>query len=165
MVKRLKNCVKCEHYTEVEDEDGVKGRCKREKHQLSGETPTNTPTNTPTDLISREDAIDAICKAWCYVTYGNCPHVDDGFRCDGCEDIEEIEALPSAEPPYQYSQAYVEQIRAERDFLQDIVNAEPRTGEWIDNHNGTFTCDQCGCKHSRSGFCPNCGADMRGGRK
>ena len=35
-------------------------------------------------------------------------------------------------------------------------------GEWVDNHNGTFVCDQCGCKHSKSNFCPNCGADMRG---
>ena len=35
-------------------------------------------------------------------------------------------------------------------------------GEWADNHNGTFVCDQCGCKHSKSNFCPNCGAKMGG---
>lgn len=42
-----------------------------------------------------------------------------------------IEAL-SAEPPYQYSKAYVEQIRGERDILQDMVDnmAKPKTG-WI----------------------------------
>lgn len=51
------------------------------------------------DLISREDAIDAICKEWCYVTYGNCPHVDDGFTCDGCDDVKAIKSLPSAEIP------------------------------------------------------------------
>ena len=34
------------------------------------------------------------------------------------------------------------------------------TGEWVDNRNGTFTCDQCGCKHSKSNYCPNCGTRM-----
>lgn len=66
----------------------------------SAETPTestNTPTDTPTVLISKEDAIDTICKEWCYVTFANCPHADDGFRCDGCDDVEAINALPSAE--------------------------------------------------------------------
>ncbi len=47
------------------------------------------------DLISRSDAIDAICKVWCYTTYGMCPH-DDGY-CKGCDEIEAIDALPSAE--------------------------------------------------------------------
>lgn len=43
-----------------------------------------------------------------------------------------------------------------------VPSADPVQGKWTDNHNGTFACDQCGCKHSRSNFCPNCGADMRG---
>ena len=34
-------------------------------------------------------------------------------------------------------------------------------GEWTNNTNGTFECSCCGWKHSRSKFCPNCGADMR----
>ena len=51
----------------------------------------------PTDLINRWAAIDAICKEWCYVTYVNCPHADDGFRCDGCDDVEVIQLLPSAD--------------------------------------------------------------------
>lgn len=66
----------------------------------SAETPTestNTQTNIPTVLISKEDAIDTICKEWCYVTFDNCPHADDGFRCDGCDDVEAINALPSVE--------------------------------------------------------------------
>lgn len=50
-------------------------------------------TDRPTDLINRWAAIDAICKEWCYVTYVNCPHADDGFRCDGCDDVEVIESL------------------------------------------------------------------------
>lgn len=46
--------------------------------------------------------------------------------------------------------------------IDALPSAEAVQGEWIDNHNGTFTCDQCGCKHSRSNFCPNCGARMKG---
>jgi len=41
------------------------------------------------------------------------------------------------------------------------VNLHPKTGQWINNQNGTFECDQCGCKHSKSRFCPDCGAKMR----
>ena len=35
-----------------------------------------------------------------------------------------------------------------------------RKGHWTNNRNGTYECDKCGCKHSRSKFCPNCGAKM-----
>ena len=52
------------------------------------------------DLISREDAIDAICDEWCYVTYSNCPHCDDGFKCDGCDDVKRLESLPSADKAF-----------------------------------------------------------------
>ena len=45
--------------------------------------------------------------------------------------------------------------------LPSVTPTRPH-GKWIDNHNGTFECDRCGCKHSRSNYCPNCGADMRG---
>ena len=97
------------------------------------------------DLISRQDAIDAICKEWCYVTYGNCPHSDDGFACDGCDDVKAIQALPSA---------------------------EPKTGEWVRKDDGLFfwyECSECGNKpmanrfsyrEERSAFCPHCGAKM-----
>ena len=37
-----------------------------------------------------------------------------------------------------------------------------RRGHWINNQNGTFECDNCGCRHSESNYCPDCGADMRG---
>ena len=38
---------------------------------------------------------------------------------------------------------------------------EEKVGKWTNNQNGTFTCSICGCKHSRSNYCPNCGAKMR----
>lgn len=43
----------------------------------------------------------------------------------------------------------------------DTAIPEKRSkGTWINNMNGTFKCDQCGCEHGRSNFCPNCGARM-----
>ena len=58
---------------------------------------------------------------------------------------------------------------------QDIENAptieERKTGEWIDETfepwglvYHPYKCNQCG-EHSEanSNYCPNCGADMRGG--
>ena len=39
---------------------------------------------------------------------------------------DDIDALPPAEAPYMFSEAYVEQLRFERDYLQDVVN-----GQWI----------------------------------
>lgn len=43
--------------------------------------------------------------------------------------------------------------------LKQLPSAE-KTGRWLNNQNGTFTCSVCGCKHSRSKFCPNCGSRM-----
>ena len=43
------------------------------------------------------------------------------------------------------------------------IEPQQRTGKWTNNMNGTFTCDKCGCKHSKSNYCPNCGAKMDGG--
>ncbi len=49
------------------------------------------------------------------------------------------------------------------EHLEQMPSADRPTGEWTDNHNGTFTCDQCGCKHSKSNYCPNCGCLMKKG--
>ena len=40
--------------------------------------------------------------------------------------------------------------------------AEVKHGQWIDNHNGTFTCSVCGGKASKMHYCGNCGARMDG---
>ena len=53
------------------------------------------------------------------------------------------------------------------------VNAEPtieerKAGEWIelDFEAWEYKCDQCGrLSDFKDNFCPNCGADMRGGIK
>ena len=48
-------------------------------------------------------------------------------------------------------------------LLEELPSAEPNTGRWVNNTNGTYACDRCGCKHSRSKYCPSCGAKMEGG--
>lgn len=100
------------------------------------------------DLISRQDAIDAICKAWCYVTYYNCPHRDDGFTCDGCDDIEEIESLPSAEPKTG-------------NWVKVIDEETPNVVKWH------YECDQCGAARWEKGqrYCQNCGTRMEDGEE
>ena len=47
------------------------------------------------------------------------------------------------------------------DLAIKALEQEPKTGRWINNQNGTYTCDKCGCKHSRSNYCPNCGSFNR----
>lgn len=56
------------------------------------------------------------------------------------------------------------QMRAD---LLDLINRqraeiERRSGHWIDNRNGTFTCSVCGGNASKMDYCGRCGADMRG---
>lgn len=58
-----------------------------------------------------------------------------------------------------------EHMREALGMAIEALSADRPTGEWIENHNGTFTCDQCGCKHSKSNYCPNCGARMEGGEE
>lgn len=95
---------------------------------------TNTPTNTPTDLISRADAIEALG--------------------------EEPEVWTDTEEEWAYRNAWVEHISA----IKSLPSAEPKTGEWDDI--GGFIRWGCPfCHHayeSRSNYCPNCGARMRG---
>ena len=47
----------------------------------------------------------------------------------------------------------------EVEALPPITPAE-KIAHWVNNQNGTYTCDSCGCKHSRSRYCPNCGTKM-----
>lgn len=52
------------------------------------------------------------------------------------------------------------------DEIESIPSAEPKTGEWIPNHDGSWNCSECGLRvfvYAKGNYCPNCGADMRCG--
>lgn len=95
------------------------------------------------DLIRRED-VRAFIKKW-----------GDILTADALAEL--VDNLPSADitqtEECQECQAATNRI---------LCKMYRPHGEWRNNRNGTFTCDQCGCKHSKSNYCPNCGADMRG---
>lgn len=87
------------------------------------------------DLIKRSDAIEQLNEA-----ISICPPCMKGtgiYRTSALEEaIDIINQMPSADRPQ---------------------------GEWIDFKNG-WKCNACEKWNSeKSNFCPNCGADMRGG--
>ena len=106
------------------------------------------------DLISRQVAIDAVCREWCNCSHNECkhpfdPNIDDIYYCDGCETVYQTLAnIPLAQP-------------------------ERKRGEWIDmvyvpSHT-KYKCSNCGKTIYTNSeyikehlFCFHCGADMRG---
>ena len=66
------------------------------------------------DLISRADARKAFTR------------INDLRTLSLGKVGEVLDSLPSADASYMFSKAYVEQLRFERDYLQDVVN-----GQWI----------------------------------
>ena len=103
------------------------------------------------DLISRQVAIDAIVKL---------PNAGIHWFVSAEGAIKALEALPSAEP---------ERKSGHWVGCQEYCNhLTEQTGEkyittGIEN---MIYCDQCWQANGRkSDFCPNCGADMREGRK
>lgn len=100
------------------------------------------------DLINRADAIDAICKVWCYTTYGMCPH-DDGY-CKGCDEIEAIDALPSADAvsreEYERLEALYDAIR----IYDSSAEAEQVTGKLKNPCDSLLKDDSAECKEQKS---------------
>lgn len=85
------------------------------------------------DLISRQAAIDAICKA--------CANSDDYVEC--------VERRPES--------TFCDEIVA----LRKLPSAQKK-GQWIDG-SYRQTCSVCRYRGRRSWlFCPSCGASMRG---
>ena len=128
------------------------------------------------DLISRQDAIEAIRKLSQDDGYINLPHehVTDAVR-----------GLPSVQPGpeefewchdcKEYDQTAHCCHRAQK-VIQQVVEelkAERKMGKWIVDAlaNNIYRCSECGIDapveptggtEYKSNYCPNCGADMRG---
>lgn len=89
------------------------------------------------DVISRQQAIDALDKCHC-----------GGKDENGS--------------PWIYKENAVEAI----EMVEPLPSAQPKRGHWNHNDKyGTFkvwTCDQCGWNYeAKHNFCPHCGSDMR----
>ena len=79
------------------------------------------------DLISRADAIEVLAQQLLFEANTESPYVNDDDIGEYRKLAEELfEYIPSAEAPYMFSEAYMKQLRFERDYLQDFVN-----GQWI----------------------------------
>ena len=58
-----------------------------------------------------------------------------------------------------------------KSILENLPTAEPKKGKWIKLYDGNYKCSSCWSWWSVDGnevmgdfnYCPNCGADMRGG--
>ena len=78
--------------------------------------------------------------------------------------IAKISRLPSADV---VERADYEQLRDVFDKTYDSLIHQRKRGEWTTGYNGWLFCSEC--KHlgytTEHNFCPNCGADMRAGRK
>ena len=137
------------------------------------------------DLISRKQAIEALCREECGFDRKEC-------KVGSCYDVEIIEDVPSVQPDVpdtnvgelisrqeaikailgespevNYPIYYAEKIRA-----LPSVQPERKRGKWrrrlVDSgFNADWHCSECGWKTSLEehgyNFCPNCGADMREG--
>ena len=127
------NCILCEYYTEIETDDGIKGKCTR---------------RTVSDLISRQDLIDAIpqTSADAFENCRNCKLLDRG------QIIDIIESLPSAE---QKTGKWVEVdcYESEKHSVTDMRCS------LCGKYASIVLPHRTRCVYN---FCPNCGAKMRG---
>ena len=144
------------------------------------------------DLISRQAAIDALVKLTnCngvreLYEYVQEHHLSDMWSGGIVDAIDAVIGVPSAQPALdewctdckEYDQKKHCCPRWNRVIRETLKDAQPerKKGQWIDavlpNDSGGLqvqVCDQCntffplaytGGGHN---FCPNCGADMRGG--
>jgi DNA-directed RNA polymerase subunit RPC12/RpoP len=103
------------------------------------------------DLISRQQAVDALCKSECGWNNAECRHKDGTDFCVTCDNVKIIKSLPSAQP-------------------------ERKTGHWIKSDMqrwyDVWLCSECGEKTDsavmskpRYKYCPMCGAKMEEGRE
>ena len=110
----------------------------------------------------------------------NCGNLVDGIYYTSCEecqadgevcgleiDAEEIRNAPTVDAiPLE---DYKSMERTVNKLAKAIAEAEPiKHGHWEDEQRGRWIyarCGLCGTVHNvRTNYCPNCGADMRGGR-
>lgn len=108
------------------------------------------------DLISREAAIDAICKA--------CSISDDYVECverrpgsTFCDEIVALRKVPSAQPERKTGKWV-----GVKEYCDHIAEREGKGHRFIPSGmNNCVYCNQCWESNDRrTTYCPNCGARM-----
>lgn len=120
-------------------------------------------------LIDGQAAIDAIQKrrleAW--DEYKDDQEYRFGYDDSAADTMKILAELPSAQPELN-TQLYTDGFNdGYAQCKKDKTQWVPKKGKWVDNSPVTCKCDQCGYVIrdwfvNQFGFCPNCGADMRG---
>ena len=127
------------------------------------------------DCIDRQAAIDALCKVGC-----------DSRHCGvDCPDVLAIRNLPSVQPeqdcekcvfkPFKQFQLepQCDECEYREEARQTIAKYQRKKGKWVKadetpyirKHYHTVCCSECHRQGSeRWNYCPNCGADLRGGQ-
>ena len=60
---------------------------------------------------------------------------------------------------------YTNNVRGDFSAEQMAEDLSRPQGEWISNHDGYWTCSECGLSflfYAKGNFCPHCGAKMKG---
>ena len=108
------------------------------------------------DLISRQDAIEAVIELWANKPFGN-PALTEIKEC--------LEDLPFAELPIKEKCCVCP--HCDNCDVNKDGTIEQKKGEWIKDELGTTVCSICK-KPRRDNrvdhiyYCNSCGADMRG---
>ena len=120
------------------------------------------------DNISRQEAIE-----WCLEGLNNMPSAEPKTGRDCTNFVRWLMDEVMDEENWQLNAVANGEIicrKLKKLGLLDVVDGyyveTQKTGEWVeeDEYGDLWVCDQCGFANERKdNFCPNCGADMRGG--
>lgn len=115
------------------------------------------------DLISRAEAIEAVCDGCAWYKTASC---EEGKEEWECSEVNKIRHLPSADRPKG------EWIETAQDYYETVNKKGGGVNENTEYFTDDIACSECLTKFSnidneteRFNFCPNCGADMRGNEK
>ena len=185
LLKKLDRQIEWEEANAIPYED-ADGGCilglKKAREYVKLASSTEKPIANDCDLISREEAIEALCHNCAYYTDAQCK-TDSGYWCESGAMIRE---LPEAEAVGvgRYENA-MQKLREMPRYLNGIkakqikkISADRPKGKWtrykrcdpvgdeiyavMEAPDGQFFCNQCGKSAIKSDFCPHCGADMKG---
>lgn len=126
------------------------------------------------DAISRADTVNALCRE-CTIKTKCTKYGGADYHENWCPEVAVVMGMPSVEPmqPKRTETMIVDGEPTEIDPLSYEVGythgqMERPKGEWIPNHDGTWTCSYCGLLvfvSAKENVCRNCGADMRGDKE